>query len=201
MSLRLRITLAGLASLGMIGTSSPAEACWHKRCCCCTSSRTGGGGGAANESAAVQEGGRVPLKSSASTSAPKATTPTPIADAPAKPSADLAEIEERLSKVEKRLGLSQESGSETESGVVAALAARLGMMVLEDLVAKKFGDAKATPTVIKPVVTKPAPASGSAPITEESLKRIVKASVKDGMLEAVKDANFRKQFNAELNKK
>lgn len=198
MSLRLRIVFAGLASLGMFGTSSPAEACWHKRCCCCTSSRSGGGG-AAHESGAVQEGGFTPIKTSGDK--PAAKSPTPIADTPAKPSADLAEIEERLSKVEKRLGLSQESGSETESGVVVALAARLGMMVLEDLVAKKFGDAKATPTVIKPVVTKPAPASGSAPITEESLKRIVKDSVKDGMLEAVKDANFRKQFNAELNKK
>ena len=198
MSLRLRIVFAGLASLGMFGTSSPAEACWHKRCCCCTSSRSGGGG-AAHESGAVQEGGFTPIKTSGGK--PAAKSPTPIADTPAKPSADLAEIDERLSKVEKHLGLSKESGSETESGVVAALAARLGMMVLEDLVAKKFGDGKATPTVIKPVVTKPALSSGSAPITEESLKRIVKASVKDGMLEAVKDANFRKQFNAELNKK
>lgn len=200
MSLQLRIVFAGLASLGMIGTSSPVEACWHKRCCCCTSSRSSGGG-AANESAAAQEGARVPVRSSTKTSAAKTTTPTPIADTPAKPSADLVEIADRLSKVEKHLGLSQESGSETESGVVAALAARLGMMVLEDLVAKKFGDAKATPTVIKPVATKPTPASGSAPITEESLKRIVKASVRDGMLDAVKDANFRKQFNTELNKK
>lgn len=198
MSLRSRIVFASLASLGMFGASSSAEACWHKRCCCCTSSRSGGGG-AAHESGAVQEGGFTPIKTSGGT--PAAKTPTPIANTPAKPSADLAEIEERLSKVEQRLGLSQESGSETESGVVAALAARLGMMVLEDLVAKKFGDAKATPTPIKPVATKPTPPSGSAPITEESLKRIVKASMKDGMLEAAKDANFRKQFNAELNKK
>ena len=199
MSLRLRIVFAGLATLGVIGTSSPAEACWHKRCCCCTSSRSGGGGGAAHESGAVKEGGFTPIKTSGSK--PAAKSPTPIADTPAKASADLDEIAASLSRIEQRLGLSQESGSETESGVVAALAARLGMMVLEDLVAKKFGDAKATPTVIKPVVTKPAPASGSAPITEESLKRIVKASVRDGMLDAVKDANFRKQFNAELNKK
>lgn len=199
MSLRLRIVFAGLASLGMFGTSSPAEACWHKRCCCCASSRSGGGG-AAHESGAVQEGGFTPIKTSGGK--PPAKSPTPIADTPAKPSADLAEIEERLSKVEKRLGLSKESDSEPESGVVAALAARLGMMVLEDLIAKKFGEGKtpATAAAGNPHVPVQA-ATSSAPLTEESFKKLIGPAIQHGMLEAVKDANFREQFNAELNKK
>ncbi len=201
MSRRVKVVFAGLAALGMFGTNPNVEACWHRRCCCGMTARSGAGGNNessyARDSGYDREAGRSSIRSSGD-SPPNTSKTSPPAT---KPSADLAEIDERLSKVEKHLGLSKESSSETESGVVAALAARLGMMVLEDLVAKKFGDAKATPTVIKPVVTKPALSSGSAPITEESLKRIVKASVKDGMLEAVKDANFRKQFNAELNKK
>ena len=160
MSRRVKVVFAGLAAFGMFGTNPNVEACWHRRCCCGMSSRSGGGG---NESSSGQEKAFTSIQNSGnSSSSPPKTSPPAT-----KPSADLAEIDERLSKVEKHLGLSKESGSETESGVVAALAARLGMMVLEDLVAKKFGDAKATQTVIKPVVTKPAPASGSAPITED----------------------------------
>ena len=199
MSLRLRIVFAGLASLGMIGTSSRTEACWHKRCCC-TSSRSGGGGGAAHESGAVKEGGFTPIKTSGGT--PAAKTPTPIANTPAKPSADLAEIEERLSKVEKRLGLSKESDSEPESGVVAALAVKVGMMVLEDIIAKKFGEGKTPAPAAAGNPHVPAqPATSSAPLTEESFKKLIGPAIQHGMLDAVKDANFRKQFNAELNKK
>ncbi len=202
MSLSWKLMFAGLVSLGMFGGIQSADACWHRRCCCQSTHSSKGG---SHESGTTHESSFTPTKSSNS-SGPAAGGQKAAASTPAKPCAELTAIDERLAAVEKKLGLVKESGAETESAVVAAVAARIGMMVLEDLVQKKFGDVK-TPVIVKPVpavITKPKPptpaATSPTPGISDEVKSEIKAAVKDGLLGAIKDPAFRKQFKTEFNK-
>jgi hypothetical protein len=120
----------------------------------------------------------------------------------------LAEINGRLESIEKHLGISKDA--DKESALVAAVA---GVIIprlvdrIEEALNKRFPPPKTSPKT-NPVAVGGSKASPAAiPVTKSDLQAmfdkqqaVLKTSVKEGMLEAVKDANFRKQFKAELEK-
>ncbi len=192
-----KITLALTIMASISLCERRAEACSRRRCCCYLAVHASPGG--KNEESG-QEKSFVPLAKSGTGTNKNQPTPTPEAN-------DLTEIDTRLDRIEKLLGIPSATEADHESALVAGLAGMIAKDLLpifieeirDGIKSKLAGHGKSGDS-------QPAPKPQQKPVTNEDLARMINelklgmnASVKAGMREAIKDADFRKEFKEALN--